>query len=187
MDAVGRLVDRYGAAMDASQGSELTPVQQLDLIPIKWMYASDNFSGEGGRKGGVTGAAPQDEAVSGIMGMMGAAAGAAAGAVGKAARAGAHRNPFRALNVHGLPGARDEGIYLVFTHLTGRHSAGIYVTKEEAIQIVNWFINILVTAGTAVPFLEEQGGGGRRRKRKSHKRKSHKRKSRGRKRTRRRR
>jgi hypothetical protein len=70
----------------------------------------------------------------------------------------------------------------VFTHLTGRHSAGIYVTKEEAIGIVNWFINILVEGGTAVPFLEEQGGGGKRRKRKSHKRKSH-----GRKRTRRRR
>lgn len=183
MDAVGRLMDRAGAAMDASQGGELTSVQKLDLIPIKWMYASDNLSGEGGRRGGVTGAAPQDEAVSGIMGMMGAAA----GAVGRAARAGAHRNPFRALNVHGLPGARDEGIYLVFTHLTGRHSAGIYVTKEEAIGIVNWFINILVEGGTAVPFLEEQGGGGKRRKRKSHKRKSHKRKSHGRKRTRRRR
>jgi hypothetical protein len=181
-------MDRVGAVMAAGQGSELTPEQTLDLFPIKWMYEDDNLSGEGGATTGDD-EAPQDEEPSGYLARVGAAAGAAAAAAGRVARAAAHRNPLRHRNVYDLPRADErKRIYLVFTHTTGRHLVGVYVTKTVAIQIVNWFINLMKESGVeGLPELLPQGGGGKRRKRKSHKRKSHKRKTHKHKRTRRRR
>ena len=181
MQAPARFMDRVGAVMAAGQGGELTPEQTFHLFPIKWMYEDDNLSGEGGATTGDD-EAPQDEEPSGHLARVGAAAGAAAGAVaavaGRVARAAAHRNPLRHRNVYDLPRADErKRIYLVFTHTTGRHLVGVYVTKTVAIQIVNWFINSMKESGfEGLPELLPQGGGGKRRKRKTQKRKSHKRK-----------
>jgi hypothetical protein len=181
MDMARRLADRVGAQRAFERDDDLTPDQTLNLLPIKWMYADDNLSAEVLGATTEDGGAPQDEQPSGFFNR-------AAAALGSAAKAGAHRNPLRHKNVYELPGAEEKRIYLVFTHLTGRHKFGIYVNKTQAINIVNWFINIL-NGGESGPIQELplQGGGGKRRKRKSHRRKSHRRKTHKRKRTRRRR
>ena len=168
--ALNRMMTMY----DATQGVSLKDPQKLDLLPIKWMYADSNLTGEGnGTKGDGDGAE--------TTGFIAAAAAAATARGASLARAAAHRNIGRYNNVSTLPTAENKRIYLVFTTMTGTHRVGLYVTKKEGIDIVNWLLNFIRESGfDDIPDLKEgtvyQGGGGRRRKRKSHKRKTHKRK-----------
>jgi len=167
MEGARRVVDRLSAMAAAGTGEATTLEQKFNLLPIKWMYATDNLSGEGRSARAV----PQDGDPS-ILDRAVAAANSAAKAV-------AHRNPARHKNVYDLPEALEKEIYLVFTHLTTRHFVGIYVTKTQAIQIVNWLINYLNggESGDELPLPAAGRGGGKRRKRKSHRRKSHRRKT----------